>query len=752
MNENGEQSRPEGRRTTRRIERPRVPSPPGQPPPGQPPPDQPPAAQRTVPDAGQEPGGRAGDGSAQPPRRPATPRSGAAIDQREVVTGRMTKSRFVRVMTTEVRGGFRRRASGVLEATAEAAQPRTGAGALYRRIKEVLVGQPLSTAQLSHERLSKKKALAVFSSDALSSSAYATEEILIILALAGTAFLNISIPIALAITTLMAIVVISYRQTIRAYPNGGGAYVVARENLGELPGLAAAAALLVDYVLTVSVSVAAGTAAIIAAVPELSFLRIEIGVLAIVIITILNLRGITESATIFAFPTYAFILLGFTLIAIGAVRYLTGNVHPVEYDEVLLATEGLTLFLILRAFSSGCAALSGIEAISNGVQSFKAPEARNAIQTLTVMGLILAALFLGITLLANAYGLREAHGQTIVSQLGREVFGGENVVYYLWQAATALILLLAANTSFSAFPSLASLLAKDSYMPRQFTFRGDRLAFSNGIIVLGVAATVILVGFGAEVTRLIPLYAVGVFASFTLSQTGMVMYSRRTRERGWQRSMLISGIGATATLVVTVVIVVTKFGGGAWMSIAMGAVQVLLFRAIRDHYRGVDARMELPDLDEPLPVVSRPQAVLVPVRSLNRPVVQALAYARSISRDVTALHVTDDLAAAERLREQWERWAGDVPLVIIESPYRSFLQPLLSYIDTIDDHDPETMVTVVLPEFVPNHWWQTPLHNQEALRLKAQLLFRRNTVVVDVPLHLDDVAIPLAERPGGKQA
>jgi amino acid transporter len=657
------------------------------------------------------------------------------MELREVLRGQRTKSPYVRVMTTQTKGGFRRRASGVLEAMPEASQPRGGFGALYGRFKSLLVGVPLSSARLAHERLSKKKALAVFSSDALSSSAYATEEILVILAFAGSAYLGLSIPIALAITLLMAIVVSSYRQTIRAYPGGGGAYIVARENLGVMPGLAAAGALLVDYTLTVSVSVAAGTAAIIAALPEVGFLRIEIAVAAIVIITVLNLRGISESATIFAFPTYAFVFLGLALIAVGVIRVATGNAEPVVYEEALVATQGLTLFLVLRAFSSGSAALSGIEAISNGVPSFKPPEAKNAAQTLVAMGVILATLFVGITLLSRYYGLHPVEGKTIVSQLGEVVFG-KNALFYVWQAATALILLLAANTSFSAFPSLASLLAKDSYMPRQFTFRGDRLAFSNGIIVLGLASAVIMVIFGASVTRLIPLYAVGVFASFTLSQLGMVIFWRRNRTSGWRRGVLISGFGAVATCIVTSIIVVTKFLVGAWMSILMGVLLVFFFRAIKKHYETVDSNLELPSLDMPLPVVSRAQTVLVPVRSLNRASVRAIAYARSISDDVTALHVTDDLQEAERMREQWERWAGEVPLVIIESPYRSFIQPVLSYIDTIDDKDPESLITVVLPEFVPNHWWQTPLHNQEALRLKAALLFRRNTVVIDVPQHL----------------
>jgi amino acid transporter len=676
--------------------------------------------------------------SPRPTVTPASPpRLSPELELREVVRGQQTKSQFVRIMTTVPRDGFRRRASGVLQVTDEAMEPRSAAGQAYGKVKRLLVGTPLSTARLAHERLSKVKALAVFSSDALSSSAYATEEILIILALAGTGHLGLSIPIGLAIVALLAIVVTSYQQTIRAYPNGGGAFTVAKENLGELPGLAAGGALLVDYILTVSVSVAAGIAAIVSAVPELAHLSVEMGVAAIIIVTVLNLRGVTESATIFAFPTYAFIALGLALIVVGGVRVLLGAAEPVRYEEPLLAAQGLSLFLILKSFSSGCAALSGVEAVSNGVQSFKPPEWKNASATLIWMAVILGTMFFGITLLAHQYGLHEAHGETIVSQLGREVFG-HNAVYYGWQAATTLILLLAANTSFAGFPALASLLAKDSYMPRQFSFRGDRLAYSNGIIVLSLASIIILIAFGASVTRLIPLYAVGVFTSFTLSQAGMLGHWRQHHGHGWRRSLVINGTGAVATAVVSAIIIFTKFRGGAWISILMGCLLVLFFRAVSKHYRRVDRLLALADLDTPVTATSRPQTLLVPVRTLNRPAVRALRYARSVSEHVTALHVTDDLHEAEQFREMWDRWAGGVPLVIIESPYRSFTQPLLSYIDSIDDHDPQTMVTVVLPEFVPEHWWQAPLHNQDALRLKAALLGRKDTVVIDVPQHIDE--------------
>lgn len=712
------------RHRPRRIARPHAPAPLPESPPERP---TPPPAQPTAPP------------SAGPPP-PVRRRTGGALDSRVTIEGRGTRSKYVRVMTTETKGGFRRRASGVLEATPEATRARGTIGSVVERIKAVLLGQKLSTSRLMHERLSKVKALAVFSSDALSSSAYATEEILIVLLLAGTGNLGLSVPIGAAIVVLLGIVTISYRQTIRAYPNGGGAYIVAKENLGERAGLSAAGALLVDYILTVSVSVAAGIAAIIAALPQTAPYRIEMGIVAIAVVTLLNLRGVSESGTIFAIPTYSFLFMGFSLLAFGVFRYATDSVQPVAYPEAHAAVQGLSLFLILRAFSSGCTALSGVEAISNGVPAFKEPEAKNAATTLLWMAGILAILFFGITLLANAYRLQEAEGATIVSQLGRQVFGGENILFYFWQASTALILLLAANTAFADFPRLASLLAKDSYMPRQFTFRGDRLAYSNGIIVLGIASIAILVGFGGEVTRLIPLYAIGVFFSFTLSQGGMVQHWRREPYRSdpsATRSKIINGMGAVATFLVTTIIVITKFTHGAWMSIGIGIALFFLFRAVSRHYQRVDELMALPSLDAPLPLIQRSQTVLVPVRTLNRPVVRALAYARSISNDVTALHVTDDVRESQKLQEMWERWAGDVPLTVIESEFRSFTQPILSYIDLLEDRDPETVITVVLPEFVPNHWWQSILHNQEALRLKAQLLFRRDTVVIDVPQHMD---------------
>lgn len=669
------------------------------------------------------------------------------IDAPEVDRARGARPSYIKVMTMQSidrrpagvplaadRGGFVQGEGGVLQAGNLAAEPQGGLPALYGRFKRLVVGQKIASSESDHQRLSKVKALAVFSSDALSSSAYATEEILIVLAATGAANLSISLPIAFAILALLAIVAVSYRQTIHAYPNGGGAYIVSRENLGEGPGLVAAAALLVDYILTVSVSVAAGIAAITSALPDLGTHRVLLGVIAIAIVTTLNLRGVRESGTIFAIPTYAFIFGALVLLITGVVRILTGHTPQAPAEETIAVSQGLGIFLILRAFSSGCAALTGVEAISNGVPAFKKPEPRNASITLVWMAVVLGTLFMGITLLAHQLELQPSEHETIVSQLGRSVFG-ENPIYYAWQAATALILLLAANTAFADFPRLASLLARDNYMPHQFSFRGDRLAFSNGIMALGLASAAILAGFKGEVTRLIPLYAVGVFVSFTLSQAGMVRHWLRYPEAGWRRSIVINGLGAVATMVVAVIIVLTKFTHGAWMTMLIGTILFLMFRAIRRHYDAVAESLRLHDDELPARPENVYQAVLVPVRDLNRASLRALNYARSISRNVTALHVTDDPNSAQLLREDWERYAAGVSLVIIESPYRSFTQPILSYLDAIDDANPNTLVTVVLPEFVPRHWWQTLLHGQDALRLKGALLFREGTVVTDVPSH-----------------
>ncbi len=597
-------------------------------------------------------------------------------------------------------------------------------------LKRWLVGPPMPLAQARHERLTKRVALAVFSSDALSSVAYATEEILLVLVLAGAAAAHLTVPIALSITALLVIVAISYQQTIYAYPSGGGSYIVARANLGTVPGLVAAAALLVDYVLTVSVSVAAGVAAITSAFPELSTHKVAIGVLCVAGIAMANIRGVRESGRIFAVPTYVFIVSFGLLVAVGAYRLLTGTLPPAAPAPVA-PTEALTWFLVLRAFSSGCTAMTGTEAISNGIPAFRSPESRNAAITLGVMALILGTLFVGITVLASALGILPAESETVVSQIARRLFG-TGLFYYLIQASTALILVLAANTSFADFPRLASLLARDRFVPRQFASLGERLVFSNGILVLAGFAALLIVIFGGDTHALIPLYAVGVFISFTLSQAGMVRHWWTERGSGWRYRLVINGVGAVTTGVVAVVIAVTKFTHGAWIVVIVIPILVASFLAMRRHYEDVALGLSLEGFDSP---PEFQHTVLVLIGDVHRGVVRAIQYARTLAPTaaVRAVYVETDPAQTARLEEKWARWGLGVPLVVLTSPYRSLLRPLLDYVDHIQSRGDDQMVTVVLPEFLPRRWWQHILHNQTALLVKGALLFRRNLVVADVP-------------------
>ena len=597
-------------------------------------------------------------------------------------------------------------------------------------VKRWLVGPPMPLAQARHERLSKRVALAVFSSDAMSSVAYATEEILLILMLAGAAAVHLAVPIALAITTLLIIVVISYQQTIYAYPSGGGSYIVARANLGTIPGLVAAAALLVDYVLTVAVSVAAGVAAITSALPELATHKVVLGVVFVAAIALANIRGVREAGRIFAVPTYFFIGSFSFLLLAGAYRMLTGSLPPTGPPPVP-ALEPLSWFLVLRAFSSGCTAMTGTEAISNGIPAFKPAESRNAAITLGWMAVILGTLFIGITVLASDLGVLPSETETVVSQIARRLFGG-GLLYYAIQAATALILVLAANTSFADFPRLASLLARDHFVPRQFATLGERLVFSNGILVLAGFAALLLVLFGGETHALIPLYAVGVFISFTLSQTGMVRHWWRERTSGWRHRLAINGVGATATGVVTLVIAATKFSHGAWIVVLVIPILVSAFIMMSRHYEEVARALSLQGL-EPLPEFQH--TVLVLVGDVHRGVVRAVQYARTLAPTATVrgVYVETDPARTARLEEKWTQWGLGVPLVVLGSPYRSLLRPLLDYVDKIHARGDDQMVTVVLPEFLPGRWWQHALHNQTALLVKGALLFRPNTVVADVP-------------------
>jgi amino acid transporter len=671
------------------------------------------------------------------------------LEVREVKRGTKPGSRYVRVQRRSQRP-FERTDTGEYRATAVAIRPRSRVEAGWRLFKRIVVGAPLASSKLIEERLTKAKALAIFASDNLSSSAYATEEMLLVLVLAGTAAFEWSIPIAAAISVLVVIVALSYSQVIRAYPNGGGAYVVAKENLGNWPGYIAGASLIADYVLLVAVSIAAGVAAITSAIPELHDYRVPVAIGCVVAVTLGNLRGIRESASFFALPTYMFIVAFAGLLITGLVRLALGHdlaasapEHPVE-----IGTGGVTIFLLLRAFSSGSAALTGIEAVSNGVPSLKPPEAKNAVIVLVWMVAILAAFFLGTAILAYHLDIVPSEQETVIAQIAEAVFG-RNVFFYTVQMTTMFILILAANTSFAGLPSLASVMARDRVLPRQFSFRGDRLAFSNGIIVLGLASIGLLIVFQAETHKLIPLYAVGVFVGFTLAQAGLVRHWRRERDQpGAQLSLAINALGAVVTGAVTVIVAGTKFIDGAWLTIASIAAMAFFFSRIYHHYQRVHEQLVVPDdvvvPSGPRSIDTPPRAegrrgriVLVPVDELNQAVLRTVEFARSISDQATAVHVTDDIEDAEELRARWESTVPDTPIVIIESPYRSFLAPMLSYIDAMDQIDPEAYITVVLPEFVPAHFWEGILHNQSAVRLKKALLHRPNTVLIDVPYHLE---------------
>jgi amino acid transporter len=656
------------------------------------------------------------------------------IDWREERRGRLPGNGYIRVLRSAERD-FEETPAGTLRVGEHVIAPKTPTGRAATRVKRFLIGRPLATEQAVHERLTKIKALAVLSSDALSSVAYATEEALVVLVLAGAVAFNHLLPISVAIVLLLAIVALSYRQTIYAYPNGGGSYIVARENLGTLPGLIAAGSLLIDYVLTVSVSVSAGVLAIVSAFHSLAPWTVPIGLGFIALIMIGNLRGVRESGTIFALPTYLFIVSMLVLVAAGISRIVLGDPAATGVPrDPLQAQESLTLFLILRAFASGCTALTGVEAISNGIPAFKPPESKNAAKTLTAMVVLLGVMFMGTSILAHAYGIVPRDNDSVVSQVAEQVFGGRGLPYLILQIATCLILVLAANTSFADFPRLGSILARDGFLPKQFQFRGDRLAFSTGIIFLSVLSGALYALFGGETDRLIPLYAVGVFVSFTLSQAGMVRHWQR-EPGNHRRSMIINGVGAVATGIVAVIIGGTKFIYGAWIVILIIPVLVLMFRAINRHYQRVEAELQPAPGETRATYLPAEHVVVVPVSTVNKATLNAIAYAHALSSRIVAVHVTDDAAEAAHLQADWDRYDEDANLVILESPYRSLIAPLLSYIDAVQKKHPQALITVLVPEYVPPHWWEQLLHSQTALRLKASLLFRPNTVVTSVPYH-----------------
>lgn len=601
-------------------------------------------------------------------------------------------------------------------------------------IKKLLLGQPLSTDRVSFEKLSKRKALAVFSSDAISSVAYATEEILLVLSfgvIAVNAF-SWSWTIALAISSLLFIVVSSYRQIVKAYPTGGGGYTVCKENFGDKVSLLAGSALITDYTLTVAVSVAAGTAAVTSAFPALFEHRIGIATAAILVLMLINLRGIRESATIFAVPTYIFVLSMFVLFIWLGIK---GIVEPVEATGSVVPStlEGVGLWLVLRAFSSGCAALTGVEAISNGVKAFKKPEATNARRTLATMACILAALFLGITYFTNVYHLVPKVEETLVSQLARQT--GFPPFYYFIQVATAAILFLAANTSFNGFPMLASIMADDRYLPRQLASRGDRLVYSNGIIILGLASIGLVWLFDANVHHLIPMYAIGVFLDFTLSQGGMIRHWLKNRGHQWKKSMTINAIGCVTTFVVLLIILFTKFTTGGWLICLVLPIMAYTFRKIRYHYVIVGSQLRLVGPPAPVPDVP-PHHVIVPVSGIHRGVLEALNYGRSISKDITACYIGINDRQTNRIKEDWTRYGMGIKLKVLASPYRSVIRPLLDYIESERQLFPHAIITVIIPEFVTARWWHKVLHNQTAMVIKGALLFKRNVVVTNVRYHL----------------
>jgi amino acid transporter len=598
-------------------------------------------------------------------------------------------------------------------------------------LKRLLLGKPIPSHLAHHERLSRVTGLAVLSSDALSSVAYATDFILVTLAVAGAQALGHAIPISMVIAALLATVAFSYRQTIYAYPTGGGAYIVAKENIGANAGLIAAASLLVDYTLTVSVSISAGVLAITSAFPELDRFRVEFCLLFLGVLMLGNLRGIRESGRIFSVPTYFFVVAILLLIVAGAVQYFTGTYTPVA-APIPPAREPLTTFLLLTAFANGCTAMTGVEAVSNGVPAFRPPESKNAAATLVAMAVLAITMFVGITFLAHVYQVMPTASESGVSQIARAVLG-RSPLYYLVQIATTLILVLAANTAYADFPRLSSIVARDRYMPRQFMNQGDRLAFSNGILVLSFFAAVLIVAFRGDTQSLLPLYMIGVFVSFTLSQAGMVIHWRQTRQPGWRTSAMINGFGAVVTFVVLIIVAVTKTLEGAWIVILLIPAIVAIFKATRRHYDHVAAQLTLRGYEPQRRVHN---TVLIPIGGIQRAVVEALRYAETLSDDVRAVYVDVDPAGTAQIKRDWTTWGGKTQLVVLGSPYRSVMEPLLEYIEQVEGERPDDYVTVILPEFVPARWWQHLLHNQRALLIKGALLFRPNTVVTSVPFHL----------------
>ena len=660
--------------------------------------------------------------------------------------GRKPADRRVRVERPHA-AYFRYAGPGQLVAKPAASGARTPFGRALERLRQAVFGRPLANEEEIGERLSKRLALPIFSSDAISSSAYATEEILRVLVLAGAGALLVSIQEAVAISVLLAVVALSYRQVCNAFPGGGGAYAVARQELRPIFGLIAAAALLIDYVMTVAVSTSSAMDQLISIMPGLEVLRIEVAVTVIALITVANLRGLRESGNIFAVPTYLFVTMALFIVGSGLVHIVTGTAGPLPHqpEAVKLGTQSLGIFLILRAFASGSVALTGVEAIANGVPAFKPPEAKNAGNTMLAMAVLLGTIFIGVTIIARAYdivpSIELSGGPTVIALVAQTAFGKDTPQFYVFQVATALILFLAANTSFNAFPRLAAILAEDGYFPRQFSFRGDRLAYSWGIVLLAAIAAALYVAFRGNTTGLIPLYSVGVFVCFTLSQSGMVLHWLRGRESGWWWRLGVNAFGALLTLVVLVIVLVEKFDRGAYLVALLIPTLVVLMLFIRLQYAASARQLAIPPTYI-VPKLSRDERAIVPVPSISRAVVRAINVARTLSEDVLAVYISADADDAAEMRERWERQVPGVPLVVVESPYRALAGPLMAYLDVLDRAWPAEKVLpvtfVIIPEYVARHWWERILYNQTARTLRTVLLGRPHTVVIDVPYRRDD--------------
>ena len=640
---------------------------------------------------------------------------------------------------------FRYSGAGTMVAKAAASAPNTAIGRRIARVRAVVFGKPLANDQEIEERLSKKLALPIFSSDAISSSAYATDEILRVLVLAGVAWMTWSIWVAGAIALMLTIVAFSYRQVCRGYPSGGGAYVVARENLGPNFGLIAAAALMVDYVMTVAVSSASALANLATAFEAIQPYKVELGALVIILVTAANLRGIRESGNIFAIPTYMFVGMALLAIVVGLVNTATGAAHHLAAPPFAETpgVQAFTMLLLLKAFAGGSVALTGVEAIANGVPAFKPPEPKNAANTLIIMAALLGTIFIGLTFVGLQYGVQAttAQGPTVLGQVGSAVFGDGNFLFVLLQISAAMILFLACNTSFNAFPRLAAILAQDDCMPRQFAYRGDRLAFSWGIVVLAAVAIAMLYAFDASVDALIPLYSVGVFICFTLSQAGMVVHWRKERSSGWAWRSLVNGFGAILTGVVFLVVAYEKFGNGAWMVLIFIPTLIAMMVFIRHQYASSARQLEMKP-GSAVPQPHRHNRVIIPIPGVNRAVVQALNVARSITTDIRAVYISDDPVKSDAVRERWAGTVPDVPLVVVESPYRAVIAPLVAYLDVLDrssSSEQEAPITFVLiPEYVARRWWERILYNQAAKQLRATLLGRAHTVVINIPYRRDE--------------